>query len=252
MREFRIANARPVEVEGTKLPPTWIRLGGHNFSDDIDFLASAEQEIDRLEDGAGLRADSRLLDIGCGVGRLAIGLKRRYGTLSNYTGIDVDRARIRWCQKHIDADAFVHLDLANARYNPSGAAINEHFRFDLPGQSVDVIYLFSVFSHMETDDVRAYLREFRRLLSPEGRGFLTAFLESGVPEMVVNPADYTPVGDWSGPLHCVRYDRAFFEMLVADAGLTIETFHHRSDRDGQSCVILRPDHASATDFQPPL
>jgi len=253
-REFRIVHARPVVAEGIKLPPAWIRLGGHNFSNDADFLAGAERDIDRLESEAGLASNTRVLDIGCGVGRLAIGLKRRYGALSNYTGIDVDRARIRWCQRNIDPNSFLYLDLANARYNPEGAVIDERFHFDIPAGSVDLIYLYSVFSHMETPDIAVYLREFARLLSPQGKVFMTAFVEDEVPNVSINPPDFRLAdgNEWSGALHCVRYERGYFEGLIADAGLTVERFRHASDTDGQSCLILAPDHDSAAAFQPPL
>jgi hypothetical protein len=92
---------------------------------------------------------------------------------------------------------------------------------------------------METPDIRAYLGEFQRLLSDEGRVFLTAFLEDGVPDMEINPPNYgTFPGEWDGALHCVRYRRAFFEQMVGEAGLSVERFDHGSDTDGQSAVVL--------------
>jgi hypothetical protein len=92
---------------------------------------------------------------------------------------------------------------------------------------------------MVTEGVRAYLNEFRRVLVPGGRAFLTAFVESGVPPMSINPPDYLRA--WSGPLHCVRYDREFFEVLVAEAGFRLEHFVHGQETDGQSAVYLIRD-----------
>jgi SAM-dependent methyltransferase len=242
LKAARIANAGTVTVDGQEIPPASIRLGGHNFERDRDFLDCAIRDAQRLEEAIGVTSGSRVLDIGCGVGRLPIGLRAHFGTLTNYTGVDVDAGSIAWCKKHIVGDhvSFIHLDLANDRYNPTGSAIDDHFRLPLPDSSFDAIHLYSVFSHMETSDVVAYLREFRRLLAPEGRVFLTAFVEGGVPDIAINPPGYGSFpGEWSGALHCVRFDRTFFEGLVHDAGLAIDRFDHASDTDGQSAIFLK-------------
>jgi SAM-dependent methyltransferase len=241
LKAARTARARTVTVDGHELPPASIRLGGHNFERDRDFLAYAIRDAQRLEDTIGVTASSRVLDIGCGVGRLPIGLKAHFGSLSNYTGVDVDAGSIAWCRKHIRGErvSFIHIDIANERYNPRGLALDDDFRLPLADASFDAIHLYSVFSHMETDDVVAYLREFRRLLSPEGRVFLTAFVEDGVSDIAINPPGYGSFpGEWSGALHCVRYDRAFFERLIHDAGLVTDRYDYASDTDGQSAFFL--------------
>jgi SAM-dependent methyltransferase len=241
LKAARVSNAGTVTVDGQVLPPASIRLGGHNFEQDRDFLASAIADAERLEGSLGVRRGSRILDIGCGVGRLPIGLKSHFGGLRDYTGVDVDLGSIGWCTKHIHGDrvSFVHLDLANERYNPKGSAMGDDFQLPFPDASFDAIHLFSVFSHMVTEDVVAYLREFRRLLAPNGGVFLTAFVEDGVPEISINPPGYGSFpGEWSGALHCVRFDRSFFEGLVLDAGLVLDRFDHSSDTDGQSAIFL--------------
>jgi len=242
LKEARTARAGTVWVDGHELPPASIRLGGHNFERDRDFLALAVRDAQRLQDTIGVNASSRVLDIGCGVGRLPIGLKAHFGSLSNYTGVDVDAGSIAWCRRHIRGErvSFIHIDVANERYNPKGLAMGDDFRLPLADASFDVLHLYSVFSHMQADDVAAYLREFRRLLAPDGWVFLTAFVEDGVSDVTINPAGYgTFPGEWSGALHCVRYDRAFFERLVYDAGLVTDRHEHASDTDGQSALFLR-------------
>lgn len=242
LRALRTANAGSVPLDGHRLPPASIRLGGHNFADDRAFLDAAVRDARRLEETCGVHGASRVLDIGCGVGRLPIGLRAHFGTLAGYTGVDVDAGCIGWCRKNLGGTGatFVHVDLANERYNPSGAAIAGGFSLPLPDRSFDVVHLYSVFSHMVTGDARAYLREFRRLLAPDGRVFLTAFIEDGVEDMAINPQGYGSFpGEWEGALHCVRFDRAFFDGMVRDAGLSVERFDHASDTDGQSAVFLR-------------
>ena len=64
-----------------------------------------------------------------------------------------------------------------------------------------------------------------------------------MPEEEENPAGYGPIR-WSGPLHCVRYERGFFEAMVRDAGLEVDRFEHGQETDGQSLLILRAPAAS--------
>jgi SAM-dependent methyltransferase len=224
--------------DGSTIPVRRLRFGGEHFARDEDFIRSAEREADRLVRDFGLAAESRLLDVGCGPGRLAVGILRRVGEIAVYRGVDVDSVAIRWCERHIARDhpsfRFELLDVANPRYNPRGGAAA---RLPFDDASFDVVYLYSVFSHMLDGDVRAYLREFGRLLAPGGRVFLTAFVEEGVAPVEENPPGYRRA--WSGPLHCVRYDREYFERLVAEAGLRVERFVHGEETDGQSAVYLR-------------
>src|SRR5947208_16983983 len=85
-----------------RLPPKALRLCGPMFSDDAYFLESARREADRLLQSFGLRSSSRLLDVGCGVGRLAIGIIDRLGPIKAYRGLDVDPRYVEWCHKHIE------------------------------------------------------------------------------------------------------------------------------------------------------
>jgi 2-polyprenyl-3-methyl-5-hydroxy-6-metoxy-1,4-benzoquinol methylase len=104
VRVARTARAGTVTApDGRPIPPASIRLGGPNFTDDADYLRSGAADVQRLVDDTGLNADSRVLDIGCGVGRLATGLAGEFAGLRNYTGVDVDRGRILWCRKNLRA-----------------------------------------------------------------------------------------------------------------------------------------------------
>ena len=95
-----------------------------------------------------------------------------------------------------------------------------------------------MFTHLTGEDTAAYLNEVSRLLKPGGRAFVTAFVEDDVPEQEVNPPGYGPL-EWSGPLHCVRFDRRFFDDLVRAAGLEVDSLEHGQEPDGQSLYILR-------------
>lgn len=220
---------------GIALPPVQLRKGGQHFDADSKFLDGGRRDARALVKQASLTNSSSVLELGCGPGRLPIGIIDELGGVGRYIGVDVEKEAIAWCRRHIKRPGFqfVHINAANERYNPAGS--DDH---RLPiGGSFDVAYAYSVFSHMRTQDVRAYLAEFSRLLAPSGLAFVTAFVEADVPDEAVNPEGYLGQS-WKGPLHCVRFSRSHFECLVADAGLAIRDISHGTERDGQSPFLL--------------
>ncbi len=235
-----LANVLPATTrhDGWLLPGKQLRLCGPEFWDEALFLSSGRTEAARLVQHFELGCHTRLLDVGCGVGRLAIGLMAEVGELEAYCGVDVSQRSVNWCSRHLTPAhpgfRFVHVDVKNERYNPAGAALHERFRFPFEDGSFDLINLFSVFSHMVTEDVASYLTEFHRLLSPDGGIFLTAFIEDDVPDMEENPPGYRDT-EWSGALHCVRFNRAFFYELLARHGFEVIS----EENVGQTGLYLR-------------
>jgi SAM-dependent methyltransferase len=220
-----------------------LRTGGENYVDDASFIGSGEREVERLMKTCNLTKDSRVLDMGCSFGRLPIGILRKLGDIAAYRGTDVNRVAIDWCARYITPKhptfRFIHTDVANARYNPRGKGTeqvkHEHL---LPFDEVpfDVIYLYSVFSHMEPKDVSAYLKEFARLLHQNGHVFLTTFVEENVPNFTENPEEYKR--SWKGALHCTRFSRGYFRSLVEEAGLQIQHLDYATEANGQSAIWL--------------
>jgi SAM-dependent methyltransferase len=139
--------------EKPPLPPKRLRFMGES---DQDFIALGDELVDALTKHAGLRAHSRVLDIGCAYGRLPHALKRS-GFAGSYLGIDILKKHVRWCSKRLGDQRFRfrHVDIENERYNPSGSlAVSD---LDLDDERFDVIAAFSVFTHMWPEDVEAYL-----------------------------------------------------------------------------------------------
>ena len=71
---IRTLGIESVRHQGQVLPAPHLRSAGPEFKDDAYFLKSARAEATRLVDDLGLTAESRVLEIGCGAGRLPIGL----------------------------------------------------------------------------------------------------------------------------------------------------------------------------------
>jgi len=225
------------------LPPPNLRKCGVFFRRDDYWVGSAMVEAERLRDYHGLGVTSTILDVGCGVGRLLTGLVETKLLFLRYVGVDVDAAAIDWCSANLAGKhaKFVRLDIHNARYNPSGKIkMNETFMlpFETP---FSIIYAWSLFTHLQLSDARAYLREFRRLLAPKGTVFLTAFCEPDVPDEQENPPHYPPRCGLSnqGRLHRLRYSQRAFGKAIQDAGLEVVRFGHKTEWNHQSAFVLQ-------------
>src|SRR4051794_40645769 len=94
-----------------------------------DFVATGDEFLGHLRELAGLTPRSRVLDVGCGIGRVARPLA---GFLDggSYTGFDVNAPAIGWCQaRYPEHFRFQLADLYNARYHPTGMARASEYRF---------------------------------------------------------------------------------------------------------------------------
>jgi len=232
-----------VRHDGVLLPPKEMRPCGFELKDDRRWLESAQAEVERLVRNCGLTSSSRLLDLGCGPGPLAIGMIKRQVVVEAYRGLDVNRGSIDWCNRYIAKNhpsfEFVHLDVLNLRYNPAGRNLERYKVIPFRNREFSIIYAYSVFSHMVERDVRIYLGEIARLLAPKGRFFMTGFLEKGVPRTTINPVNYRKI--WNGPLHCVRFEKEFFESMLSRCGLALDRFEYGTETGGQSALFIRKE-----------
>ena len=143
-----------------------------------DFRTAGEQSRELFVTLSGLRPDDDVLDVGSGVGRVAVGLT---GWLQGrYEGIDVVRRGVEWCQQaitpHYPNFQFQVADLYNRHYNPVGLVAASEYRFPFDDQSFDFVVLTSVFTHLLPADRDNYISEVARVLRPTGRCFGTFFL----------------------------------------------------------------------------
>lgn len=157
------------------IPPRRRKLPGWR----ADSRKMGREWVRIFETEVGLRGDERILDIGCGPGRVAAALTRRLDH-GSYEGFDVDRPSIGWCQEVIAPRhpnfRFQIADIYNASYNPEGSQQPASFRFPFPDSDFDLAFALSVFTHMPPTDTEHYLSEATRVLRPGGHLVATFFL----------------------------------------------------------------------------
>lgn len=149
-------------------------------ADQPGFEAIGREFLGYLDRFCGLEATSKVLDIGCGYGRMAVPLTDRLQPPGEYQGFDVHQEAIIACQNEIEAEfphfQFRHLSLRNPRYNPKGKLDPLRVRFPYDPEEFDVILLSSVFTHLNAATIQRYLEEISRVIQPDGRCLATVFL----------------------------------------------------------------------------
>ena len=170
--------------KGPMMPSRRLMNVGSNSMFRNDFTAIGDKLLGNLVDLGGLRAEDRVLDVGCGVGRLAIAMTR-YLTTGSYDGFDIVKESIDHCAFAITPRhpnfRFKHADIYNSNYNRQGTIQPRDFRFPYSDGAFTFVLLTSVFTHMQRTEVEQYLAEISRVLAPGGRVFATYFLLNPVP-----------------------------------------------------------------------
>lgn len=223
-----------------------------------DFAQLGDEFLGHFVAQAGLTPESRVLDVGSGIGRIARPLASFLSDAGRYDGFDPDPDGVRWCQEAYAGRPnfrFIHVDAFNRRYNPGGTVDPETLRFPYADASFDLVVMVSVLTHLLPATLDNYLRETRRVLAPGGRLCTTVFLleESSRAALAAGRAlpafegeqDGYAVGDPEIPEEAVAYDRTGFVARLAAAGLVDPQLHLGSwaDRPGaltyQDLAVVR-------------
>jgi SAM-dependent methyltransferase len=129
-------------VAGTEHVPWFLHSGNLGAQTVLETVASA---------GVPLAAIESALDFGCGCGRIIRHLKHSPFKLH---GTDPNSFAIGWCQNYLP---FASFTVSSLRPPLSHAA-----------SSLDLVYAFSVFTHLPEDLQLAWMSEFKRVLKPSG------------------------------------------------------------------------------------
>jgi SAM-dependent methyltransferase len=117
----------------------------------------------------------KVLDVGCGSGRMAVPLSYYTSRDGEYYGFDVNKESIDYCKREIDHPVFhfEQIDLSHYLYNPQGTIPSDTFDFPFPHDFFDVTFAASVFTHLDVPTASNYLRQICRTLRPGGRAILS-------------------------------------------------------------------------------
>ncbi len=152
----------PAEIDGLAVPPPLLRylVAG---TDKLDwFIKSGRLGAETLKDVLArhdrtLGQCRRILDFGCGCGRVTRHLTGLADT--EVHGVDPNWQAVKWCQDHL---RFGRFDV-----NPMRPPMS------CEDGSFDLIYAFSIFTHLSEPVQEEWLRELRRILSPDGYLIIT-------------------------------------------------------------------------------
>jgi SAM-dependent methyltransferase len=115
------------------------------------------------ENGCDLKAISTIFELGCGDGRMLRHMRSIRG--ARIIGSDTRPEAVAWCRER----------LPGAEFYVNGFEPPLEF---LAGESVDLAYAFSVFTHIPLAAQRAWLEELRRILKPGAFALLTVMGDS--------------------------------------------------------------------------
>ena len=201
------------------------------FVGDGDFRAVGAEFLGHFVRAGGLKPADRVLEIGCGIGRMALPLTQ-YLT-GAYDGLDIVEDGIAWCRETITPAypefRFHHLDAANALYNPDGRLDAARAALPMRTGVYDFVILTSVFTHLRQAETEHYVAEIARVLRPGGRCFASLFLVDHAARTALKDGATRPVfvdgpgpefiADPDAPNGAVAYDEGFFLGLCAANGL---------------------------------
>jgi SAM-dependent methyltransferase len=194
----------------------------------FDFRGSGIDQVNYFAELAGLEPSGRLLDLGCGVGRVALPLTRYLSGQGSYEGLDPQAPNIDWCRAHISAQfPNFHFDVIEGNTDE-----RETTAHPLPfeDESFDLVYAGALFTDIPFETTCHYLAEAARILKPGGRVVATWLVfnegtQAVVPGRSVTkrwPRDYgshrnTAEGVWPSLL----YEESWLRTQHDSAGLDV-------------------------------
>ncbi len=142
----------------------------------VDMIGTIAKEI-----GVPDLADTRVLDIGCGVKFTQV-LYGRNIPVKLYHGVDLDRRMIRFLASNVRDKRFSysHISVYNEMYCRKGAPLTPDVDIGAAGQEFDLISLFSVFTHLAPRDFQAMLALTRKYVARDGHLIFTSFIDETV------------------------------------------------------------------------
>jgi len=224
--------------------PDGVPPRGKIFIGPGDYVKLGEKYLGYFRELAGLKPNHAVLDIGCGIGRMALPLTGFLNEKGSYEGFDIVKSGIDWCEKHISTRypnfRFKYTGLYNQLYNTSDKVDAGNFVFPYTAAKFDFVFLTSVFTHMMPAEVENYIKEISRVMKPGATCLMSFFIVNCESEdlMIKKPTHMTfPINKGFYRLHSsqvdtanVAYDEEWLLEKLDKAGLKIDDIKY-----GQWC-----------------
>lgn len=153
------------------------------------YMEQSFHQLSLLQTEINLKPNDTVLDIGSGIGRTAISLCGYLNSNGKYEGFDVVKKGVDWCNAKIGKEYsnfnFTFIPLFNDLYNNSHLKA-ESFVFPYEQEYFDKVFSFSVFTHMQIDEIQNYFKEINRVLKNNGMAFSTFFLYDNEDEDLIS------------------------------------------------------------------
>lgn len=151
-----------------------------------DFIQTGKHFLGLLKTYCSIEPHHSVLDIGCGIGRLALPLTQYLSDKGRYFGFDIVQTGIKWCKENISEKyvnfQFLYVELKNDLYTGNSAKKATEFIFPGSNESMDIVISTSVFTHMLPDDMEHYLSETYRVMKPGAKCLFTFFILNEITE----------------------------------------------------------------------
>jgi SAM-dependent methyltransferase len=160
-REWRSAilpKGAEVTPDGLRVPPKGLRVrAGPRAADASFFLETGVRDFEMIvdalsRDGVEVERFRAVLDFGCGGGRVMRHWHRLEGPTIH--GCDLSQEQIDWCRRNLTFAQFTRNELRPPLVYPGG--------------TFDLVYAFSVFTHLPEELQLAWMEEFLRVIRPGG------------------------------------------------------------------------------------
>lgn len=232
----------PVDVFETltNKRPSGVPPRGMVFTGPGDYVKLGQRFLGYFIDYAGLKPQHSVLDVGSGIGRMALPLTQYLNTKGTYDGFDIVKSGIDWCNKHIASRfpnfRFQHTGLYNQLYNTAVKTDASTFVFPYADAQFDFVFLTSVFTHMMPAEVENYISQISRVMKPEATCLISAFIINCESEdlMITKPTHMNfPYNKGFYRLHSARvdtanvaYDEEWLLEKLEKAGLEMQTIKY--------------------------
>jgi SAM-dependent methyltransferase len=143
-----------------------------------EFVATGDSEVaiyvDRFGLGDGEEGERRLVEIGCGIGRMTCAFTRRFGTV---VACDLDAGFLERCREAVAR--FGKVDRLRTVEVADGRSLR------VPDDSADVAFSFITLQHCDRDDAKVLVDEALRVVRPGGQVALNFRSWSGFDPLVL-------------------------------------------------------------------